>query len=77
MFIHEKIQLLLIGVILVHNGTIFFCSLDVGNIVKGGEPLYASKLSPIGKGSNETEYHAKKCEGTSFLTFKIRPFHTN
>ena len=50
--IHEKIQLLLIGVILVHNGTIFFCSLDVGNIVKGGEPLYASVNHKMGCGGH-------------------------
>ena len=26
---------------LVHNCTIFLCSLDVRNIVRGGDPLYA------------------------------------
>ena len=27
---------------LVHNCTIFLCSLDVRNIVQGGDPLYAA-----------------------------------
>ena len=31
-----------VGAVLAHNCTIFLCSLNVGNIVQGGIPLYAS-----------------------------------
>ena len=34
----------------VHNCTIFFCSLDVRNIVQGGDPLYAGFFSTQGSG---------------------------
>ena len=34
-------QHLLSTSVLVHNCTIFLCSLDVRNIVQGGDPLYA------------------------------------
>ena len=35
---------------LVHNCTIFLCSLDVRNIVQGGDPLYAGFFSTQGSG---------------------------
>ena len=35
---------------LEHNCTIFFCSLDVRNIVQGGDPLYAGFFSTQGSG---------------------------
>ena len=35
---------------LVHNCTIFLCSLDVRNIVQGGNPLYAGFFSTQGSG---------------------------
>ena len=35
---------------LVHNCTIFLCSLDVRNIVQAGDPLYAGFLSTQGSG---------------------------
>ena len=38
------------GTILVHNCTIFLCSLDVRNIVQGGDPLYAGFFSTQGSG---------------------------
>ena len=34
----------------VHNCTIFLCSLDVRNIVQGGDPLYAGFFSTQGSG---------------------------
>ena len=34
----------------VHNCTIFLCSLDVRNIVQGGDPLYAVFFSTQGSG---------------------------
>ena len=34
----------------VHNFTIFLCSLDVRNIVQGGDPLYAGFFSTQGSG---------------------------
>ena len=36
--------------VLVHNCTIFLCSLDVRNIVQGGDPLYAVLFSTQGSG---------------------------
>ena len=38
------------GADIVHNCTIFLCSLDVRNIVQGGDPLYAGFLSTQGSG---------------------------
>ena len=38
------------GVGVVHNCTIFLCSLDVRNIVQGGDPLYAGFFSTQGYG---------------------------
>ena len=35
---------------LEHNCTIFLCSLDVRNIVQGGDPLYAGFFSTQGSG---------------------------
>ena len=35
---------------LVHNCTIFLCSLDVRNIAQGGNPLYAAFFSTQGSG---------------------------
>ena len=39
-----------VGYILEHNCTIFLCSLDVRNIVQGGDPLYAGFFSTQGSG---------------------------
>ena len=37
---------------LEHNCTIFLCSLDVRNIVQGGDPLYAAVNHKQGCGGN-------------------------
>ena len=40
----------LVYIEIVHNCTIFLCSLDVRNIVQGGDPLYAGFFSTQGSG---------------------------
>ena len=42
--------LFLLTTVIVHNCTIFLCSLDVRNIVQGGDPLYAGFFSTQGSG---------------------------
>ena len=44
------ISVSIIDQILEHNCTIFLCSLDVRNIVQGGDPLYAGFFSTQGSG---------------------------
>ena len=49
-FILECEVALYVRRMLEHNCTIFLCSLDVRNIVQGGDPLYAGFFSTQGSG---------------------------